>query len=320
VRESKVVGSTTLQFTWDGASGNLLQQYDGTTKTSFIYGPGGLPVEQIAGSTTTYLHHDHIGSTRLITDSAGATGTATTITYDPYGNSVTTSGSLTSPLGFTGVYADGETGLLAATHRYYDPTTAQFLTRDPAVAKTRSPYAYVSGNPLNKTDPSGLYATGCDAQGNTIDNGQAGPSLISCHTATSFSQIKDGPGIPLTSEWLTVSWTDTGGTASDIHSSMITQGHDGGFMFGHWDVTGQNLTQSGCTITGTSQFVNQGFGFFSSPGFYINQLQASITIGSFGSWSSSSSAWGNNSFVNTFNAHGGAWSGGPSAGPSDERP
>lgn len=39
--------------------------------------------------------------------------------------------------------------------RYYDPTTAQFLTRDPMVATTRSPYGYVGGNPLNGIDPSG---------------------------------------------------------------------------------------------------------------------------------------------------------------------
>lgn len=31
----------------------------------------------------------------------------------------------------------------------------QFLSRDPAVATTRSPYGYVGGNPLNATDPSG---------------------------------------------------------------------------------------------------------------------------------------------------------------------
>jgi RHS repeat-associated protein len=39
--------------------------------------------------------------------------------------------------------------------RYYDPATAQFLSRDPAVSSTMSPYAYVAGNPLNVTDPSG---------------------------------------------------------------------------------------------------------------------------------------------------------------------
>ena len=39
--------------------------------------------------------------------------------------------------------------------RYYDPATGQFLTVDPDVATTLSPYGYVDGNPLNGTDPSG---------------------------------------------------------------------------------------------------------------------------------------------------------------------
>ena len=39
--------------------------------------------------------------------------------------------------------------------RYYDPTIAQFLTVDPDVATTLSPYGYVQGDPLNGTDPSG---------------------------------------------------------------------------------------------------------------------------------------------------------------------
>ena len=37
-------------------------------------------------------------------------------------------------------------------------TSAQFLSRDPAVATTRSPFGYVGGNPLNLIDPSGRYA------------------------------------------------------------------------------------------------------------------------------------------------------------------
>ncbi len=44
--------------------------------------------------------------------------------------------------------------------RYYDPTTGQFLSRDPIVSSTRSAYAYVYGNPLNMTDPSGLCGWG----------------------------------------------------------------------------------------------------------------------------------------------------------------
>lgn len=168
LRESKTVSGTTTQFTWDGMGGSLLQQYDGTTKTSFLYGPGGSPFEQIAGSTTTYLHHDQTGSTRLITDAAGATATATTITYDPYGNVASASGSLTTPLMFQGQYNDAESDLYYLRARYYDPTTAQFLTRDPMVARTMSPYAYVAGDPLDRSDPTGALGifdmTGDEAQ------------------------------------------------------------------------------------------------------------------------------------------------------------
>jgi RHS repeat-associated protein len=182
LRQGKTVSGTTTHYTWDESGGlpMLLQQYDGTTRTSYIYGPGGLPVEQIAGSAPTYLHHDQLGSTVLVSDSAGATGTATTTTYDPYGNQVSTSGSLTTNLMYTGQYLDSESGLYQNRARYYDPTTAQFLTLDPAVAMTMSPYGYVHGNPLNATDPSGLcdwydvpcqVAAAAGAVGHVVDKG-----------------------------------------------------------------------------------------------------------------------------------------------------
>jgi hypothetical protein len=44
--------------------------------------------------------------------------------------------------------------------RYYDPATGQFLTVDPDVATTLSPYGYVQGNPLNSSDPAGLGPLG----------------------------------------------------------------------------------------------------------------------------------------------------------------
>jgi RHS repeat-associated protein len=159
VRQSKAVSGTTTHFTWDESGGLplLLQEKAGAgNPVSYIYGPGGLPVEQIAGSTTTYLHHDQIGSTRLVTDSAGNTGTATTTAYDPYGNVVSTSGALTTHMQFSGEYLDAESGLYYLRARYYDPATAQFLTRDPAVATTMSPYGYAAGNPLSHSDPSGM--------------------------------------------------------------------------------------------------------------------------------------------------------------------
>jgi len=44
-------------------------------------------------------------------------------------------------------------------HRYYDPTTGEFLTVEPEVATTRQPYLYAGEDPVNETDPSGMQCT-----------------------------------------------------------------------------------------------------------------------------------------------------------------
>ncbi len=41
--------------------------------------------------------------------------------------------------------------------RTYDPATAQFLTQDPLEAITREPYSYAGDDPLNYSDPTGLF-------------------------------------------------------------------------------------------------------------------------------------------------------------------
>lgn len=55
-----------------------------------------------------------------------------------------------------GYYTDRETGLLLLTHRYYDPGTGRFLTRDPIDYRGGiNLYAYVRNNPLKWKDPLG---------------------------------------------------------------------------------------------------------------------------------------------------------------------
>jgi RHS repeat-associated protein len=142
----------TRHFAWDQTTSVPLMLTDGAT--SYVYGPGDLPIEQINGATPVWYHHDQLGSTRLLTDTNGTT--VSTFTYDPYGNLSGTTGNATTPLGYAGQYTDPETGLTYMRARYYDPTTAQWLTRDPQVALTREAYGYVGGNPLNVTDPDGM--------------------------------------------------------------------------------------------------------------------------------------------------------------------
>jgi RHS repeat-associated protein len=127
-----------------------------------IYGPGGTPIYQInATGEIIYLHQDHQGSTRLVTNANGTTRGA--MTYDAHGQITANTNPwiLQQPLlGYTGQYHDTETGYIYLRARHYDPATGQFTSVDPLVAITEEPYGYVGGNPVNRTDPSGLCGYG----------------------------------------------------------------------------------------------------------------------------------------------------------------
>jgi hypothetical protein len=45
----------------------------------------------------------------------------------------------------------------SVVNRYYDPTTDQFLSIDPDVATTDQPYVFTNDDPLNASDPLGLW-------------------------------------------------------------------------------------------------------------------------------------------------------------------
>jgi RHS repeat-associated protein len=157
LRASQTISGTTSYLTWDMTKALPLILNDGTN--NYIFGPGGLPVEQITSAgTVTYLHHDQQGSTRLLT---GSTGTVTgSTTFDAYGNKTGSTGSSTTPLGYDAQYTSTDTGLIYLRARVYDPATAQFMSVDPAVPITRALYTYANDNPLNLSDPSGLSVLG----------------------------------------------------------------------------------------------------------------------------------------------------------------
>lgn len=151
LRVSKSVAGQSEPFVWDHADGLPLILQDGST--SYVTGPGGLPLEQISASgNPLYYQHDQLGSTRLITD-VGANVVAS-YTYDSYGNVTSPPPTITNPFQFAGGYADSESSLLYMRARYYDPASGSFLTKDPLSAT--EPYSYAADSPLNLVDPSGL--------------------------------------------------------------------------------------------------------------------------------------------------------------------
>ena len=162
VRASKTVSGISEPFAWDMAEGMPLTILDGST--AYVTGLGGFPLEQIGGTTTYYFHQDQLGSTRALTDSAGTV--QQTYDIDPYGNQIASTGSLANPFQFAGQYRDTDSGLYYLRARYYDPTTAQFVSRDPINSLTRAPYTYAGSSPLDNRDPSGLLVFPCTDDNN----------------------------------------------------------------------------------------------------------------------------------------------------------
>jgi RHS repeat-associated protein len=121
----------------------------------YLYGPnvGAAPIEQIAidGATPTYLVSDTTGVREQLDSAGDVTGSMSFTSYGmPCGLC-----TISTAFGFEGGYTDA-TGLIYLVHRYYDPSTGQFLSVDPDVAQTGEPYTYVGGDPANGTDPTGL--------------------------------------------------------------------------------------------------------------------------------------------------------------------
>jgi RHS repeat-associated protein len=157
LRSTTTTAAGTQRYVWNtlAAVPTLLSDTD----RLYVYGVGSTPLAQIDRATgeVVYLHADLIGSVRTVTDTSGTIIVADA-DYTPYGTPVDVTAdpvSAITPFGYAGQYTD-PTGNLYLRARYYDPATAQFLTRDPLEALTANPYGYTDGNPLQYIDPLGL--------------------------------------------------------------------------------------------------------------------------------------------------------------------
>jgi len=107
-------------------------------------------VAENAAGDLRYLMPDGLGSIRQAVDSQGEV--AVYHEFDPYGSPIETGGD---PYGFTGEWWEDDVALLHLRARWYAPGVGIFLSRDPVEGEP--PYAYVRGNVVNLTDPSGMF-------------------------------------------------------------------------------------------------------------------------------------------------------------------
>ena len=106
-----------------------------------------------------FYHHDHLGSTRMITDEDG--GVVSTHDFAAYGEEITGSDYTENRMKFTGHERDPETDLDYMLARYYSSGHGRFLQVDPGYdydavdPMSWNLYAYVRGNPCVGIDLSG---------------------------------------------------------------------------------------------------------------------------------------------------------------------
>jgi RHS repeat-associated protein len=163
--------NSTTSFVYDGNGARVKKDgYGGTTVyigklydciqgacNKYIYANGTRIASKSSGDIF-YYHHDHLGSSRVITGDIGEN--LEQVYYDPFGDAVSDTGAVSVTHKYTSQELDRESGLYYYNARYYNPALGRFTSPDTIVPDPSNPqalnrYSYVLNNPMIYTDPSG---------------------------------------------------------------------------------------------------------------------------------------------------------------------
>jgi RHS repeat-associated protein len=139
------------------ASGNLTNEY------IFLSGAR-IAMLQLSSSTVNYYIADHLGSSRIVTNSSGTV--LDDSDFYPFGGERPYLSSSGNNYKFTGKERDTESGLDDFAARFYTSNYGRFLSPDDSkYVKSADPqtwnlYGYVANNPINSVDPTGHSPNG----------------------------------------------------------------------------------------------------------------------------------------------------------------
>ncbi len=174
LKEVSLNGAVVATYTYDGDGkrvkavvegvatvyiGNHYERDNSSTVRKYYYA-GEVRIAMRTGGNTYYLLNDHLNSTAITTNSNGAL--VASLLYKPWGETRYDFGVTPTTWRFTGQREDATIGLYYFNARHYDPLLGRFVQADSVIPNVGSSqslnrYAYVNGNPLKYTDPSGHW-------------------------------------------------------------------------------------------------------------------------------------------------------------------
>ncbi len=167
-RVSQTVGNTVTNYLLDLQPG-LTKVIGDSDGNRYVHSPRGIHAMQNNAGEWSYMAQDGLGSVRGLIDTT--LGVDSVQSYNPYG---VPDGNYGTGFGFTGEQTDSN-GQVYLRARYYDPSIGVFNSLDPFEGLSSRPmslngYGYVSGNPINRRDPSGMFdwCTGEIQEGDTL--------------------------------------------------------------------------------------------------------------------------------------------------------
>ena len=164
-RVAKTVGTMTTYTLWQ--DGQRVAEIDAagkiTAQTLYLAeGQRAAPIARLDGEQWYAIHTDPRGAPIAMTDAQKAVVWRASVSA--WGGSATPAdgksfGPASLNLRLPGQFYDEETGLHDNGFRTYDPLSGNYLQPDPlGYPDGPNPYRYAQGDPVNRIDPTGLYA------------------------------------------------------------------------------------------------------------------------------------------------------------------
>jgi len=169
------VAEKTITYVWDGwellYERHQLPSGLTTLERKYLWGPdiadgraggagGLLLMREKRGDTTTEIIPLYDGTGHVVALTDIEKNLLAEYAYGPFGEKIHAAGprAQSNPWRYATKYLDQETGLYYFGHRYYDPITGQWLSRELlGESESINLYVYAGNDPINHVDVQGLY-------------------------------------------------------------------------------------------------------------------------------------------------------------------